>query len=889
MAYIKGNSQNNSGSNSATTIAVSLPEHQADDYIVLIVGQEGGVATFSSTGYTVVENVGSSGGSNNSSALMYKKATSSSEPNPTIQSTRSDQLSAICFIVADADLTTFIDTSDSISNTSGSISVPSITTTTDNCLLISWYSHRNVKDIQWTVSGATYNSVGGNTPLYAKTHNKDSSGVVASETLHTTTGQGKTAGIVAIRNKAGGLPPHAITGGQDYILRGGRASTISGLAALSTRVTTIDSTTVQTAISLSASPDLDARALGNTATRFGAVPSASVSTSQWTGYVFQLSSANLSDPNTFFSVDRRSLPFNFTNRFSWYAEDSLGNWAVKEYIPLGEDAAENNPYTFFGDFKSLQEVDSSGAIDYTDISYFGIAWIPAIPNSTTRYVELWHMGRDSPVIFSGGKIDTRFLAVQSSYDFKYLRSFSQGKAQDIVSQSIQIGDGTRQTTFTATGGAFEYRNADGGHFNPAVNALSLSLYGSDNCSFIFDQSLFVNPKRQRFEINPLSSLLANYSFVSTIFDNYSVTWLSGVDCVGASFINCDQMDGKGALFNQTLFINSSPDTATSALKINVGADVTACIFEKGTETYAVEIQDAGSYDFSETTFSGYTTDLNITATTGTVTIVRATGDGTPTFTTAGATVEITLPAQQISITNIVAGSRLRIYNQTTGVETVNTVVSSTSYTDSYQEGTGYNDGDIVQVYLTKLGKKEWVVSVIDTSNGFNVLASQVDDDIYTAMGIDGSTVTKFIADYPNNQADIQVAQNFSMAEFYTWWNYNLTTEQGIRQFFGGITAIDEANFRINHTVVNLFLDNTTSTNLVQTDNRRIYRTDGAYPVLPATSGGGGIDIVWRNTILIAETGVSGLTPQESLTLSAIASDSSLIPSIASKTSLILVK
>ena len=105
------------------------------------------------------------------------------------------------------------------------------------------------------------------------------------------------------------------------------------------------------------------------------------------------------------------------------------------------------------------------------------------------------------------------------------------------------------------------------------------------------------------------------------------------------------------------------------------------------------------------------------------------------------------PDQPISITNISAGSRLRIYNVSTAVETVNTVVSGTSYTDSYQVGTGYNDGDTVRVYLTKLGKKEWVGDVIDTSNGFNVLAAQVDDDVYVALGIDGTTVTKFQAVY----------------------------------------------------------------------------------------------------------------------------------------------
>jgi hypothetical protein len=216
------------------------------------------------------------------------------------------------------------------------------------------------------------------------------------------------------------------------------------------------------------------------------------------------------------------------------------------------------------------------------------------------------------------------------------------------------------------------------------------------------------------------------------------------------------------------------------------------------------------------------------------------------------------PDQPISITNISAGSRMRIYNVTTGTETVNTVVAGTSYTSSYQEGTGYNDGDTVRVYLTKLGKDEWVGDVIDTSNGFNVLASQVDDDVYTALGVDGSTVTKFQADYPNNEVDLIIGSDWTMAELYAWWSYNLTTEDGIRNFFGGITAIDQANFRINTSVVNLYLDNTTNASYRQTDNRRFFRdTGGGYPVRIPTTSGYGLDVVWRNTILIAQTEAGG--------------------------------
>jgi len=241
-------------------------------------------------------------------------------------------------------------------------------------------------------------------------------------------------------------------------------------------------------------------------------------------------------------------------------------------------------------------------------------------------------------------------------------------------------------------------------------------------------------------------------------------------------------------------------------------------------------------------------------TTGVITLINS-GVFNGIRTDANGTVE---PDQPISITNIIAGSRMRIYNVTTGVETVNTVVSGTSYTSSYQEGTGYNDGDTVRVYLTKLGKDEWVGDVIDTSNGFNVLASQVDNDVYTALGIDGTTVTKFQADYVNNEVDLVIGSDWTMAELYAWWANNLTTEDGIRNFFGGITAIDQANFRINTSIVDLYLDNTTNASYKQTDNRRFFRDTGTgYPVRNPTTSGYGLDVVWRNTILIAQTEAGG--------------------------------
>jgi hypothetical protein len=276
-------------------------------------------------------------------------------------------------------------------------------------------------------------------------------------------------------------------------------------------------------------------------------------------------------------------------------------------------------------------------------------------------------------------------------------------------------------------------------------------------------------------------------------------------------------------------------------------------------------------------------------TTGLITLINS-GVFDGTRTDANGTV---IPPQPVSITNIVTGSRLQIYNVTTSTEIVNQIISGTSYNTTYVEGTDYSDGDTVRVRLTyasgTTAKAEYSANVLDTSNGWSLLADQQDNDVYNTLAIDGSSITNFVADYVNDEVDVAVAANFNLSDFYAWWVYNMTTAQGIREFFGGITALDQANFRINTSTLSLFLDNTTSTNLVQLDNRRLFRADGVYPVLASTTGGGGIDVVWRNTILIAETSTSGLTPEESAKLTSIATNSSLIPGVASKTSLILVK
>ena len=210
------------------------------------------------------------------------------------------------------------------------------------------------------------------------------------------------------------------------------------------------------------------------------------------------------------------------------------------------------------------------------------------------------------------------------------------------------------------------------------------------------------------------------------------------------------------------------------------------------------------------------------------------------------------------VDSIVPNSQLRVVNATTGVTLVNTTITGTQYLASYTNGTDYTSGDFVTIRLTQVdgitAKNEFTTTTQANSEGWTILAAQEDNLIYNALALDGASYnTKFVADYNNDEVDIIVNGNFKASEFYAWWVANLATSQGIADFFGGVTALDEANFRINNDVVNIFLDNATTVNEAQLDNRRIFRADGIRPVVEPTSGGGGIDVEWRSPVTIARS------------------------------------
>lgn len=216
------------------------------------------------------------------------------------------------------------------------------------------------------------------------------------------------------------------------------------------------------------------------------------------------------------------------------------------------------------------------------------------------------------------------------------------------------------------------------------------------------------------------------------------------------------------------------------------------------------------------------------------------------------------------ISGIITGSRIQIYNATTTTERANATVAGTSYSYNYNNSTEITSGNTVRIRLTLPGRLPFQTTVVATASGFTVTADQSAlDAIYTSNGITGSTVTECAADYTDDTIDITDPDNTTTVQrIYAWYRYNETTSLGIASdWFNGMSAVDDANYLINVSTIDLTLYNVNATPLLIT-NARLYRSDGT-TVIFATSNSIQMD---PDKVYAIATGGSALTAPESAVL-----------------------
>ena len=290
--------------------------------------------------------------------------------------------------------------------------------------------------------------------------------------------------------------------------------------------------------------------------------------------------------------------------------------------------------------------------------------------------------------------------------------------------------------------------------------------------------------------------------------------------------------------------------------------------------------------------SNYETARGIVESDGTPTFhgVFVTRDGTnphPDFTRFQAddgTYGVVPVFANISITGMSTGgtnTRLQIYNVTTASMYYDDDPGASSYNDSYTDGVGFTGGDTYRIRYASMNAgtsfETFEITGIAATSGFSVSISPDVDAVYVANAIDGGSAAvtgKFTANFTNDYIVCDTNQDFTNPEAYAYYCYELTTTQGMQEFWGGVTAIDVGNYRNNTSVVSIFFDETAGF-VKQTDNSRFFRDDGLRPAIDPTTGGNGIEINWKNPVYVQNIGGSTLLADERSALLATAKEATL--------------
>lgn len=220
-----------------------------------------------------------------------------------------------------------------------------------------------------------------------------------------------------------------------------------------------------------------------------------------------------------------------------------------------------------------------------------------------------------------------------------------------VDRNVQVAFAGRMTAAATPSIAGDCR------LHSDANKLGLTLNISSNFYCEMSSCQFASATPWRLTITPNGNTSQTAKFDGCVFVNAgSISIAPPFRARGSVWSQCARFapgtcDLDGATITQSAATDGAVDMAA-------GATLTGISFVNN--TFAIRIAAAGTYTLNGVNFSGSTTaDINVTATTGTVTINVQGGGNTPTYTSAGATVVVqnTVP---VTLTNVQVGSRYRV-------------------------------------------------------------------------------------------------------------------------------------------------------------------------------------------------------------------------------------
>lgn len=147
----------------------------------------------------------------------------------------------------------------------------------------------------------------------------------------------------------------------------------------------------------------------------------------------------------------------------------------------------------------------------------------------------------------------------------------------------------------------------------------------------------------------------------------------------------------------------------------------------------------------------------------------------------------------ITLTGLIVGSRVQLYDVTNAVELYNGVVTDTSLTKLVPYVSDFSC--MVRVmYMSGVTAKMFEEFTQTCGvDGFSRVISQTDDVIYNANAIDGSAITTVTIDDGTLTVEVDTG-SISWQQLYAYETYWLFTEEGIRDESRFIEAVDAVNY-----------------------------------------------------------------------------------------------
>lgn len=384
-----------------------------------------------------------------------------------------------------------------------------------------------------------------------------------------------------------------------------------------------------------------------------------------------------------FSVERLGRNAIHPQGFAVYFEDSAGGWSAHQ--ATGRDGIFiNKLYRVFIDVSGSTPIDSSGTIDYTDITRVAYIYRTIVGQGLVH--QGWRIKNayilDKVVMVDGSPespcspaILEQILGglnVATSGNGGFQLSTLQGRGQSLSRFGVQYGDGVRKTVTNLSSTSYELPLRDIGseatrfwRVQDDAPAAEFRIKASPSDSFSSTACVVATETRQLYIIDPASSPSADYDFDGLSLVGWRVqNDVAGVVMNGVTFKDCHGITLNGGTVRGCSVVNPQ---VSPALTTTNPAEVRGTTFESAGTGHAIEITAPGTYTLFNNEFVGYgadnTTDAAIINNSGGAVVLNVTGFGnTPTVTNgAGATTTVNRNVV-LTISGFASGSDVVIYD-----------------------------------------------------------------------------------------------------------------------------------------------------------------------------------------------------------------------------------